>query len=83
MALTEDLEQQLRPGLGERDVAQFINDQQLCGDHVQIKLTPQSATPWSWWTRPAAVASTENGAADRPASLGKFKCSHFRCCRAR
>ena len=41
MALTEDLEQQLRPGLGERDVAQFVDDQQLCGG--QVLLQPQQS----------------------------------------
>src|SRR4051794_15576441 len=34
MALAEDLEQQLCSGLRKRHVAQFINDQQLCGGEV-------------------------------------------------
>src|ERR1051325_3079909 len=37
MALAEDLEQQLRAGLGERHVAQFINDQQLCSSKVLLQ----------------------------------------------
>src|ERR1044071_9278212 len=37
MALAEDLEQQLRSGLGERHVAQFINDQQLGGGEVLLQ----------------------------------------------
>src|SRR3954471_8596899 len=36
MALAEDLEQQLRAGLGEWHVAQFIDDQQLCGGKVLL-----------------------------------------------
>ena len=37
MALAEDLEQQLRAGLGERHIAQFIDDQQLCGGEVLLQ----------------------------------------------
>src|SRR3954453_20723088 len=37
MTLAEDLEQQLRAGLGERHVAQFIDDQQLCGGEVLLQ----------------------------------------------
>src|SRR3954452_13255354 len=37
MALAEDLEQQLRAGLGERHIAQFINDQQLCGGKIMLQ----------------------------------------------
>ena len=29
IALAEDLEEQFSPGLGQRDEAQFVNDQQL------------------------------------------------------
>jgi hypothetical protein len=37
MALAEDLEQQLRAGLRERDVAQFVDDQQLYGSKVLLQ----------------------------------------------
>src|SRR3954447_280158 len=37
MALAEDLEQQLCSGLRQRHVAQFINDQQLCGGEVLLQ----------------------------------------------
>src|SRR3954471_20450689 len=37
MALAEDLEQQLRAGLGEWHIAQFIDDQQLCGGEVLLQ----------------------------------------------
>jgi hypothetical protein len=37
MALAEDLEQQLRSGLRKRHVAQFVNDQQLCGGEVLLQ----------------------------------------------
>ena len=37
MTLAEDLEQQLRAGLGEWHVAQFIDDQQLSGGEVLLQ----------------------------------------------
>src|SRR3954462_4990412 len=37
MALAEDLEQQLRAGLGERHVTQFVDDQQLCSSEVLLQ----------------------------------------------
>lgn len=37
MALAEDLEQQLRAGLGERHVAQFVDDQQLSKGKVLLQ----------------------------------------------
>src|SRR3954451_12953669 len=45
MALAEDLEQQLRAGLGERHITQFIDDQQLCGGEVLLQSQQATLVP--------------------------------------
>src|SRR3954454_1052583 len=45
MALAEDLEQQLRAGLGERHIAQFIDDQQLCGGEILLQSQQAALVP--------------------------------------
>ena len=45
MALAEDLEQQLRAGLGERHVTQFIDDQQLCDGKVLLQSQQATLDP--------------------------------------
>jgi hypothetical protein len=37
MTLTEDLEEQLRAGLGERHIAEFVDDQQFDGGELGLK----------------------------------------------
>src|SRR3954452_13564996 len=45
MALAEDLEQQLRAGLGERHISQFIDDQQLYGGEVLLQSQQAALVP--------------------------------------
>src|SRR5436305_15329045 len=45
MALAEELEQQLRSGLGERHVTQFVDDQQLCGGEILLQSQQAALVP--------------------------------------